>query len=70
MLGLPKAAGKPKTYLKPGATREQVNSGFAEFIKLNQTQGVMDTPEAGPGAQRLGGAGPSSGGLILMDTPR
>jgi hypothetical protein len=33
-LGLTKAAGKPKAYLKPGATREQVKIDCAEFVKL------------------------------------
>ncbi|UQN08812.1 hypothetical protein [Deinococcus sp. QL22] len=68
-LGLTKAASKPKTYLKPGATKEQVNNGCAKFIKLYQTHGDDGHPEGGPGARRLEEAGPASGGLILMDTP-
>lgn len=34
-LGLKKAARKPKAYLKPGATKEQVKIDCAEFVKLH-----------------------------------
>ncbi|CAM3713734.1 hypothetical protein DEFR109230_09635 [Deinococcus frigens] len=39
-VGLTKVAGKPKVYLKPGATKEQVSHDCAEFVKAHQTKGV------------------------------
>lgn len=39
-LGLVKAAGKPKAYLKPGATRKQVMADCARFLETYQTKGA------------------------------